>query len=244
MRFLHKRRWCGKNYGNYKLIEPIGEGRYGVCYLAMTNDGNRVVIKRFKPRMFKKNKGKNAYEAVILSQIRHDAVPELLGIVNDNGLYGYVLELKQGKTVEVMLFKEKHMFTETEIFHIGSQLINVLKYLHGRGIVHRDIRIPNVLIDAGEVSLIDFGLARWADNEQYCFDQDFSYLGDFLLYLHYSSFKKKEGKGKRWYEELNLSETQIDFYKRLLRLKTPYASIEEVEKDFIRAFSDVKNKYI
>lgn len=67
-------------------------------------------------------------------------------------------------------------------------MIKVIKYIHGNGVVHRDIRLPIVLINKDEVYIIDFELARWANNNKYSYDLDFSYLGDFLLYLLYSFF--------------------------------------------------------
>lgn len=229
----HQRKYVGE----YKIIEKIGEGRYGVCYLARKNDGKGVVIKQFKRPNNKKLKHHHSFEAVILSQIEHDAIPQLLGVIRTNDFYGFVLEQKSGLTLEHMLFKQQYHFSNTEIFQIGYQLIQILKYLHGNDIVHRDIRIPNVLIDKGRVFLIDFGLARWVNNHEYRFDQDFSYLADLLLYLHYSSFKKEDKKQKAWYEELRLTKEQIFFYKRMLRLETPYTRISEVERDFIAAFS-------
>lgn len=234
--FFSFKKWRGKYIGNYKIIERLGEGRYGISYSATTNRGEPVVIKRFKPRIFKKNKQKNAYEAVILSQINYPAIPKLLGIINENNFYGFVLEQKPGTTLENMLFKQKVIFTNSDIFNIGCQLIGIIKYLHGKGIVHRDLRIPNVLVDGSEVSLIDFGLARWADGDRYHYDQDFSYLGDLLLFLHYSSFDKQKRESQPWFVELNLTNEQIYFYKRMLRLEVPYSTIYEVEKDFLAAF--------
>ncbi|MCB2352515.1 protein kinase domain-containing protein [Clostridium estertheticum] len=93
-------------------------------------------------------------------------------------------------------------------------MIKLITYIHENGVVHRDIRIPNVLIDKGELYLIDFGLARWADNNKYHYDLDFSYLGEFLLYLLYSSFETKEKHKKLpWYIELNLTNKQKLFLK-------------------------------
>ncbi len=183
MLFFNSKKYCGKQYGKYTIIKSVGEGRYGVCFLAHPISGTPVIIKRFKPNILKKNKDKNAYEAVILSQIKHKSIPELLGVINEKGFYGFVLEFKNGCTVKDLLFKYKYKFTKKEFFNISIQLIEIIKYIHSNGVVHRDIRIPNVLINKEEVYLIDFGLARWADNNKYPYDCDFSYLGDFLLYL-------------------------------------------------------------
>ncbi|WP_096200164.1 serine/threonine protein kinase [Bacillus sp. FJAT-45350] len=234
--FTSSKKWLGKTIKNYTILQKLGEGRYGVTYLATTPQDEIVVIKRFKPLMFKLNKKKNAYEAVLLSQIDHSGIPKMLGVINVKGFYGFVLEYIPGTTIEKVIFQQNYQFTNSEIFHIGIQLIQIIKYLHHLGIVHRDIRIPNVLLNNNKVSLIDFGLARWIDNEEYTFEQDFSYLGDFLLYLHYSSFHKNEKYNRPWYEELDLSDPQIQCYKKLLRLAPPYTTINQVEKDFLKVW--------
>ena len=109
--------------------------------------------------------------------------------------------------------------------------------MHGKGIVHRDIRIPNVLIDGENVFLIDFGLARWADGERYRYDTDYSYLGDFLLYLLYSSYEPKSRPAKGpWYEELSLDGRQKSFIKKLFGMEPPYKGMDQIKEDFIAAF--------
>lgn len=231
-------KYSGKLFGKYTIEGPIGEGRYGLCFLAKSDMGEKVVIKKFKSSIFKKHSERNVYEATILSKLKHKRIPEFLGVINQKGFYGFVLEFKHGYTVKDLLFKYNHKFTSEEFFNIGIQLIKIIKYIHENGVVHRDIRIPNVLIDKGEVYLIDFGLARWADNNKYPYDLDFSYLGDFLLYLLYSSFESK-GKYKNlpWYKELNLTSKQKLFLKRLLGIELPYKNIDDIETDFIKVFT-------
>ena len=73
---------AGKQIGEYTVVSCIGKGRYGVCFLAHGPTGKEVVLKRFRPRMLRKNRYQNHYEAVILSGLSHPAVPELLGVIN------------------------------------------------------------------------------------------------------------------------------------------------------------------
>ena len=237
MMFFNTKKYCGKEYGKFTIIKSVGEGRYGMCFLAHSIDGTPVIIKRFKASIFKKNKEKNPYEAAILSQLKHNSIPELLGVINVKGFYGFVLEYKPGYTFKELLFKYNYKFTMAEFFNIGIQLIKIIKYIHKKGVVHRDIRIPNVLIDMEEVYLIDFGLARYEDNDKYTYDLDFSYLGDFLLYLLYSSYEIKQNHKKLpWYKELALKANQEFFLKRLLGLEIPYKNIDDIERDFIAEF--------
>ncbi|WP_298198272.1 protein kinase [Desulfosporosinus sp.] len=76
-----------------------------------------------------------------MSKLTHSAIPELLGVINEEGLYGFVLELKLGTTIKDMLFKQRHIFTNNEIYMIGSQLINIIRYLKQNSIIHRDAHV-------------------------------------------------------------------------------------------------------
>jgi len=237
MWFYSVKKYCGKRFGKYIIERPIGEGRYALCFLASSDIREKVVIKKFKTSIFKKNSEQNVFEAVVLSKLVDKRIPEFLGVINQKGFYGFVLEFKNGSTVKDILFKDKHKFTSGEFFNVGIKLIRIIKYLHENGVVHRDIRPPNVLLNKEEVYLIDFGLARWANNDKYPYDLDFSYLGDFLLYLLYSSFEKKENNKKLpWYEELTLTSRQRLFFKKLLGLELTYENIDDIETDFIKVF--------
>ena len=227
----------GKKYGGYTIEEVAGEGRYSLCFYAKNDHRQSVVLKKFKPDIFASNLNKNAYEAVILSTLKDKRIPELLGVINEKSFYAFVLELKPGTTLKDMIFKYYHKFSDEEIFDVGIKIINIIKYLHENGVVHRDIRIPNVLIDREDVYLIDFGLARFADNNIYKYDLDYSYFGDLLLYLIYSSFPKEGIKRLPWHEELLMKESQKLFIKRLMGIEAIYDSIHEIETDFIGAFA-------
>lgn len=234
----------GKKVCQYTIDRLLGEGRYGLCFLARSENGSTVVIKKYKKGLRKNNIRDCIDEAVILSQLKDERIPEFLGVINEKGFYGFVLEYKNGCTVKDLLFKHSHKFSGEEFYHIGIQLINIIKYLHDNGIVHRDIRIPNVVIDQGKVYLIDFGLARWAEKTA-PYDLDFTYLGDFFLYLLYSSFEKTTKRKPwvqelLWYDEISLTQEQKVFLRRLFGLETQYESIHDIETDFVKVFTNVK----
>ena len=217
--------------GGYKVIRLIGEGRFGICYL-VSLDGKEYILKEIKPKAIKKSGNKIIFEEEILSSIDHPLIPKIVNTIKNDNIYAYILEYKNGKTIEDMIFGENHIFTPAEVYKVGIKLIDIIKYLHERNIVHRDIRVPNVIIDGEEVYLIDFGLARFVNNERYRPSVDFSYLGHLLIHLYYSSFKKTNKKSKPWYSELELSVSELNFFKKLLGLDDIYKSIYEVESDF------------
>ncbi|OPY58994.1 MAG: Serine/threonine-protein kinase PrkC [Pelotomaculum sp. PtaU1.Bin035] len=217
----------------YTVLNVIGEGRYGICYLVCDNK-KQYILKQLKKGMLKNNWTKADYEEKILTNVRHESIPGFIKKIENKKFFGYVLEYKEGKTFEELIFTENYIWGRKEIYRIGIQIINILKYLHGKNIVHRDIRIPNTLYDGNRVNLIDFGLARWIDNKRYTVDVDFSYLGDFLLHLYYTSFEIKDNKKKAWYEELDLYRNELLFLKRLMGIEERYKSIYDVERDFLK----------
>ena len=221
--------------GEYTLLSQLGRGRYGACFLAQDSNGRKVVLKRFYPRRWKKNQGKNHFEAVILSQLQHPQIPQLLGVINGKEGYFFVLSYQPGITLEKLLFQQHKEFSPTEIDRIGGQLIDLILFLHQRNVVHRDISIANVLDDGEQISLIDFGLARFADNDRMRFDLDYSCLGNLLLFLLYSNYHGKN-RGP-WYEELPLKPEQQEYLMKLMGLKEPFQNIQEISEQFHRCFA-------
>ena len=225
----------GRKVGEYTIASCIGKGRYGVCFLAHDSTGKEVVLKRFRPRMLRKNRHQNHYEAVILSGMSHPAVPELLGVINCRQGYYYVLEFKEGASLEEWLFKRKKVFSPEEIYRIGSQLFGVLEYLHSRNVVHGDISVSNLTYDGEKLSLLDFGLARYADGRNIRFSLDYARTANVLIYLLYSGYS---GRGDRpWHEELPLSEGQRGFLRRMLEKEEAFRDTEEAAEAFQKYFS-------
>ena len=86
-----------------------------------------------------------------------------------------VLRWKSGfASLEEWLFKRRKVFSPEEIYRIGSQLFDILKYLHGRNVVHGDVSAANLLYDGEKLSLLDFGLARYADGRNIRFSIDYA----------------------------------------------------------------------
>jgi len=218
--------------GEYTILRALGEGRYGICYLASKGD-KQYILKQLKKDMLKQAGEKAKYEQEVLDKIHYESIPKFIEKLQYDKFTGYVLEYKEGKTFEEIIYVDNYVFSKEEIYEIGLQLINISEYLHSLRIVHRDIRVPNVLYHNGKVILLDFGLARWVNNERYTPDVDFSYLGDFLIHLYYTAYEVVDEVERPWYEELELEEDEKRVLKRLMGVTERYKSIEEVKKDFL-----------
>ena len=110
----------------------------------------------------------------------------------------------------------------------------MLEYLHGRNVVHGDISPANVTDDGEKISLLDFGLARYADGKTVRFSLDYARVANVILYLLYSGY---EGKGDRpWYEELPLTDGQKEYLKKLLDPEEQFADTGEVRRLYEKYF--------
>ncbi|MGL5152514.1 MAG: protein kinase domain-containing protein [Clostridium sp.] len=228
-----KRYKIGDLCSKYKILKIIGEGRYGIAYLGKDNLNNRVVIKQLKKNMLYEVKEKIKFERDILKILDYECFPKFITSFEDDGRRGYILEYKEGSTFEEIIYKENYVFTKSEIYDITDKIINLIEILENNNVVHKDIRVSNVILrEDKSLALIDFGLARFINNEKYTEDLDFWYLGDFILHLYYTSFEAKDNKKRPWYQELNLTNREKCFIRRLMAIDEKFKSIEEVKDCF------------
>lgn len=239
--FNRDKLYCiGEITGSYTIQKILGEGRYGIAYLATNKNEEKVVIKQLKNNMIKKSKDKVKYEKEILQKLNNNAFPKFIESFEDGDKRGYILEYKEGTTFEDLIYKDRYVFTKSEILNICNKLISLIEGLEENNIVHKDIRVSNVILSKnGDISLIDFGLARFVDDEKYTKEMDFWYLGDFLLHLYYTSYTITTKKSKPWYEELDISEKEKIFIKKLMGIEREFTSLEEIKREI-----DILEEYI
>ncbi|MGL6106800.1 protein kinase family protein [Romboutsia sp.] len=227
-----KRYGIGDKVSNYKIEKIIGQGRFGIVYLAINELNEKVVIKQLKKNMLKKSKDKLKYEKEILTKLNDKRFPKFIVQFKDKDKIGYILEYKEGKTFDEIIYKDKVIFQKNEIYNVASELVNIIKTLYENNIIHKDIRVSNVIQQENkEVVLIDFGLARYINDFKYKKEEDFWYLADFLIHLHYTSYNQKSITDKPWYEELSLIKDEEKFLKKLMGLDGEHSNIYEVENE-------------
>ena len=221
----------GEKINGYSILKVIGEGRYGIVYLAANDKREKRVIKQLKKNMLKDTRKKLFYEEKILKALDNPKFPKFISKFNDQDREGYILEYIEGKVFEDLLAIDEYEFNKDEIYKIGWQLLELVEILHNNGIVHRDIRLPNVILKKNkDIALIDFGLARIIDNKRYVKDVYYWFIGDFLIHLYYSSYKVTDSEDKPWYEELHLNPEEEIFLKKLMNIQGNYKNIEEIKK--------------
>ncbi|MCS6131582.1 protein kinase family protein [Clostridium botulinum] len=213
----------------YYIKEIIGEGRYGIAYFAINNKNQKCVIKQLKKDSLEETREKLFYEEKILKSLDYASFPKFISTFKDEDREGYILEYIEGKVFEDLLTRDGYEFKKNEIYEVCTKLLNLIELLQNSKIVHRDIRLPNVIIrENKELVLIDFGLARIIDNKRYVEAMDYWFLADFLIHLHYSSYVENELPERPWYEELDLNLEEKIFLKKLMGLDSEYKNITEI----------------
>ena len=153
-----------KAIGNYHLGgRCLGKGSFArvelATHMAM---GVKVALKIIhKPTLLKDKYFKRHLlrEQKILSRLSHPNIVRLFEVCHSSDIYCLVLEYVESSLLDRVVAKDK--LNERESQAICGQLASALDYLHDVGIIHRDLKLENVLIsDADRVVLIDFGLSN------------------------------------------------------------------------------------
>lgn len=161
--------------GPYSLQRPLGKGTYGCVYEARdTRSGEAVAVKRINYSLKYENIFLFFREISILKSLRHFAVIELRDVVvpkqskkasssSTDSIY-LVMDLFDSdlRTYVRTRFPTRVVPVESLRF-INFQVGTALAYLHAQGVMHRDLKPQNVLIDhkSGRLKLADFGLAKF-----------------------------------------------------------------------------------
>lgn len=154
--------------GHYEIQEILGHGAFGTVFRALDDKLQRVVaIKVLAPDLASTSTARKRFlrEAQAAAAVRHENVVSIHG-VEEAPIPHLVMEYVPGTTLQKRL-EEQGPFDLCEVLRIGTQIAEGLSAAHARGLVHRDIKPGNILLESGpreRVKITDFGLARAADD--------------------------------------------------------------------------------
>lgn len=146
----------------YQIHGRLGLGGMGVVLDATAEDGRRVALKLIRPTGDEEHsamlKQRLLREAQILHTLDHPGIVGLVGYGEAKGLVYLAMEQVLGVTLADA--RKRTSFDAVTLASLGEQLSDALAHLHDAGVVHRDIKPGNVIIDAeGRAVLADFGIA-------------------------------------------------------------------------------------
>jgi len=199
--------------GDYRIIREIGRGGMGVVYEAEQRSlGRRVALKVLPSAasMDPRQRQRFQLEAQAAALLHHEHIVPVFGIGSDRGVHFYAMQLIEGNPLTQVIHDlaakssiEHRPGTDgdrtqpakpsgpsswtrarwSEAARLGLQAAEALDHAHGMGVIHRDVKPSNLLIDGrGNLWVADFGLARLPQQ-----DLDLTRTGDLVGTLRYMS---------------------------------------------------------
>ena len=151
----------------YKFGRVIGKGAFGKVNIGLhILTGRIVAIKSFNKTKFTKESYKNKImnEINLMKNLKHFSVVKLLDTIETEKYILLIMENVLGGDLLTFIKKRNKLQEKTAKF-IFKQLLQSIKYIHSKNIVHRDIKLDNILIDLNNnIKLCDFGVGKCITN--------------------------------------------------------------------------------
>ncbi|MCS6887155.1 MAG: serine/threonine protein kinase [Chloroflexus sp.] len=153
------------DHRRYLITRIIKRGGQGAVYEGIDQDGNVYAIKEMLDRFADPNERAEAVarfnaEAELLQQLRHPRIPRVYSHFTDEGRHYLTMDFIRGEDLEQIIEREGRI-DEQRVLRWADEICDVLSYLHGKGLIYRDMKPSNVMIEpSGDIKLIDFGIAK------------------------------------------------------------------------------------
>jgi serine/threonine protein kinase/tetratricopeptide (TPR) repeat protein len=187
----------GQQIGRYKLLQKIGEGGFGVVYMAeqVRPVRRKVALKVIKPGMDTSAVvARFEAERQALALMDHPNIARVLdGGATDSGKPYFVMELVKG--VPITEYCDKNLLSTRDRLGLFITVCQAVQHAHQKGIIHRDIKPSNILITLADgkpvVKVIDFGVSK-ALNQQLTEKTLFTAYGQMIGTPQYMSPEQAE----------------------------------------------------
>jgi serine/threonine protein kinase/Tfp pilus assembly protein PilF len=190
----------GKSVGPYKLLAVLGEGGFGVVYLAARREPHvqRVALKVIKPGMDSTAVvNRFAAERQALAVMDHPSIARVFdgGTTSDGRPY-FVMEFVKGDSITK--FCDRERLDIDERLELFITVCEAVQHAHGKGVIHRDLKPSNVLVEFEDgratPKIIDFGVAK-ALNQRLTEGTVYTEVGQFIGTPEYMSPEQAEMSG-------------------------------------------------
>lgn len=224
-RLLHEYRQRNPRIGRYEILGEVGRGGMGVIYKAWeANLQRHVALKFLRPYddVSQEDKHRFRREAQAIAQLRHEHIVQAHAIETTNGLTYMAMDFVAGISLDALTLRGA-MATE-HVLQVMAQVARALHYAHGRGLLHRDVKPANIVIDrAGKAFLVDFGIAKKTTNETMALTNEGEVLGS-LAYMA----PEYVAKGARALDHrCDVYGLGVALYESLTRGKLPYGDPDD-----------------
>ncbi|XP_062714739.1 kinase suppressor of Ras 2 [Aedes albopictus] len=145
-------------YDDLKLLEKIGNGRFGTVHRALWHGD--VAVKLLKEDYVADERTLEAFklEVATFKKTRHENVVLFMGACMNPPRLAIVTSLCKGNTLYTHIHIRKDKFNLNRTTIVAQQISQGMGYLHARGIVHKDLKTKNIFLENGKVIITDFGL--------------------------------------------------------------------------------------
>src|SRR5215471_18056560 len=158
----------GTRLGAYEVTGAIGAGGMGEVYRAHdARLGRDVAIKVLPPHLTSDPSALERFqrEAKVLAALSHPNILTVFDVGSENGVSFVVMELLAGETLLSRIAQRRPDWPEAVCMAVG--IADGLSAAHSRGIIHRDLKPENIFLTRdGHIKILDFGLARWSNEDK------------------------------------------------------------------------------
>ena len=196
--------------GPYEVRRLLGQGGMGAVYLAADRALDRMVaIKMLPPQLSDEPEivARFQREARAIARLRHPNLMHIYTVGEHEGRPYFAMEYVKGSTLSSLIAKLGHI-PPPQAAHVAAEVLSALDKVHQAGIVHRDIKAGNIMIDEdGRAILMDFGLARQ--------EQDSRLTADHTILGTPNYMSPEQAKGERLDARTDIYSLGVVLYEML-----------------------------
>lgn len=161
--FLVQAQASSKKYGPYLVLEELGRGGMGAVYKAYHPELQRIVALKVLlagSQASEQAQKRFLREIEVMAKLQHEGIVQIYDSGETQGEFYLTMEYIEGTS----LLKKLEEFTVREKIESIHQVLEALDYAHQQGIIHRDLKLENILVTAeNKTKIADFGLAKWSE---------------------------------------------------------------------------------
>ena len=168
-----------KKIGEYTLFKALGKGSFGEVYLTQKNNCQEILATKILDKKRTDRPSVKKYfdnEISIMKELKHPNIVRFYDMITSNSHYYVIMEYCNGGSLTGCLKNYKKLynrpFSQETVQYLMRQIVEGMKFIHSRKIIHRDIKLDNILVSfpkeidknnlnmmACQIKIIDFGLA-------------------------------------------------------------------------------------